>query len=142
MSDTPGTQSTLDDLHALGVSVAIDDFGTGYSSLSYLKRFAIDVVKLDRTFIEGLVTDPVDAEIASAVIRLSAALDIKTVAEGVETDSQRKMLAELGCPLIQGYLTARPLAAPDFLAFWDSSVADRASAGIGLTLDRASIPQL
>ena len=72
MSDTAGTQSTLDDLHALGVSVAIDDFGTGYSSLSYLKRFAIDVVKLDRTFIEGLVTDPVDAEIASAVIRLSA----------------------------------------------------------------------
>ena len=72
MSDTASTQSTLDALHALGVSVAIDDFGTGYSSLSYLKKFAIDVVKLDRTFIEGLVTDPVDAEIASAVIRLSA----------------------------------------------------------------------
>jgi diguanylate cyclase (GGDEF)-like protein/PAS domain S-box-containing protein len=123
MSDTSSTQSTLDALHALGVSVAIDDFGTGYSSLSYLKRFEIDVVKLDRTFIEGLVTDPVDAEIASAVIRLSAALDISTVAEGVETDSQRQMLVQLGCPLIQGYLTARPLAAPDFLNFWDSGYA-------------------
>ena len=119
MSDTSSTQATLDALHALGVSVAIDDFGTGYSSLSYLKRFDIDVVKLDRTFIEGLVTDPVDAEIASAVIRLSAALDISTVAEGVETDSQRQMLVKLGCPLIQGYLTARPLPAPDFLRFWD-----------------------
>lgn len=125
MSDTSSTQSTLDALHALGVSVAIDDFGTGYSSLSYLKRFAIDVVKLDRTFIEGLVTDPVDAEIASAVIRLSAALGISTVAEGVETDSQRQMLAALGCPLIQGYLTARPLPAPDFLTFWDGSYASR-----------------
>jgi diguanylate cyclase (GGDEF)-like protein/PAS domain S-box-containing protein len=123
MSDTSSTQSTLDALHSLGVSVAIDDFGTGYSSLSYLKRFEIDVVKLDRTFIEGLVTDPVDAEIASAVIRLSAALNISTVAEGVETDSQRQMLVQLGCPLIQGYLTARPLAAPDFLNFWDSGYA-------------------
>jgi diguanylate cyclase (GGDEF)-like protein/PAS domain S-box-containing protein len=123
MSDTVSTQATLDALHALGVSVAIDDFGTGYSSLSYLKRFNIDVVKLDRTFIEGLVTDPVDAEIASAVIRLSAALDISTVAEGVETDSQRQMLVHLGCPLIQGYLTARPLPAPDFLRFWDSGYA-------------------
>jgi diguanylate cyclase (GGDEF)-like protein/PAS domain S-box-containing protein len=144
MSDTAGTQSTLDDLHALGVSVAIDDFGTGYSSLSYLKKFAIDVVKLDRTFIEGLVTDPVDAEIASAVIRLSAALDIKTVAEGVETDSQRQMLAELGCPLIQGYLTARPLAAPDFLAFWDNTVAgqEQSQAGSGLSLEPSRIAQL
>jgi len=105
----------LDELAAMGLHLAIDDFGTGYSSLSYLKKFAIDVVKLDRTFIEGLVTDPVDAEIASAVIRLSAALDISTVAEGVETESQRQMLVQLGCPLIQGYLMARPLAAPFFV---------------------------
>ncbi len=118
MSDTVGTLSTLDALHELGVAVAIDDFGTGYSSLSYLKRFAIDVVKLDRTFIEGLVTDAVDVEIASAVIRLADALHMSTVAEGVETESQRQMLVQLGCPLIQGYLTSRPLPAADFLKFW------------------------
>ena len=121
MSDTVGTVTTLDELHDLGVAVAIDDFGTGYSSLSYLKRFAIDVVKLDRTFIEGLVTDAVDVEIASAVIRLTEALHMSTVAEGVETDSQRQMLVKLGCPFIQGYLTSRPLAAADFLEFWAST---------------------
>jgi EAL domain-containing protein (putative c-di-GMP-specific phosphodiesterase class I) len=121
MTDTSATQATLDALHALGVRVAIDDFGTGYSSLSYLKRFPIDVVKLDRTFVQGVVTDPVDTEIANAVIRLSKALKMTTVAEGVETDTQRQMLVELGCPLIQGYLTARPLPAADFLEFWDTS---------------------
>jgi diguanylate cyclase (GGDEF)-like protein/PAS domain S-box-containing protein len=118
MSDTIGTVTTLNALHDLGVAVAIDDFGTGYSSLSYLKRFPIDVVKLDRTFIEGLVTDDVDVEIASAVIRLTEALHMSTVAEGVETDSQRQMLVKLGCPFIQGYLTSRPLPAADFLEFW------------------------
>ncbi len=128
MSETGVTQSTLESLRSLGIRVAIDDFGTGYSSLSYLKRFPIDVVKLDRTFIEGLVTDPVDAEIASAVVRLSAALGMQTVAEGVETDAQRRMLVQLGCPLMQGYLTARPLTEPDFLAFWDNNVAAAAEA--------------
>ncbi len=121
MTDTSSTRETLDALHELGVRVAIDDFGTGYSSLSYLKKFAIDVVKLDRTFIEGLVTDPVDREIASAVIRMSSALGIRIVAEGVETDSQRRMLVQLGCPLMQGFLTARPLPADDFRAFWDNN---------------------
>jgi len=121
MSDTTSTQATLDALHHLGVSVAIDDFGTGYSSLSYLKRFTIDVVKLDRTFVEGLVTDPIDAEIASAVIKLTRAIGIRTIAEGVETEIQRQMLVEMGCPLIQGFLTARALTAPDFLDHWQSS---------------------
>jgi diguanylate cyclase (GGDEF)-like protein/PAS domain S-box-containing protein len=121
MSDTIGTVTTLNALHDLGVAVAIDDFGTGYSSLSYLKRFAIDVVKLDRTFIEGLVTDEVDMAIAGAVIKLTEALHMTTVAEGVETDSQRQVLVELGCPFIQGYLTSRPLPAADFLDFWTST---------------------
>jgi diguanylate cyclase (GGDEF)-like protein/PAS domain S-box-containing protein len=121
MSDTIGTVTTLNALHDLGVAVAIDDFGTGYSSLSYLKRFAIDVVKLDRAFIEGLVTDEVDMAIAGAVIKLTEALHMTTVAEGVETDSQRQMLVQLGCPFIQGYLTSRPLPAADFLEFWAST---------------------
>ncbi|MDQ3481719.1 MAG: bifunctional diguanylate cyclase/phosphodiesterase, partial [Actinomycetota bacterium] len=121
MNDTVSTQSSLDALHKLGVSVAIDDFGTGYSSLSYLKRFTIDVVKLDRTFVEGLVTDPIDAEIASAVIQLTRAIGIRTIAEGVETETQRGMLVEMGCPLIQGFLTAPALTAPDFLDLWQRS---------------------
>jgi diguanylate cyclase (GGDEF)-like protein/PAS domain S-box-containing protein len=120
MSDTTATQATLDALHDLGIRVAIDDFGTGYSALSYLKKFRLDLVKLDRSFIEELVTDPVDAEIASAVIRLSSALGIRTVAEGVESQAQRDLLLRMGCPYIQGYLTARPMPAHDFLAFWDS----------------------
>ncbi len=136
MSDTVGTVTTLDALHDLGVAVAIDDFGTGYSSLSYLKRFAIDVVKLDRTFIEGLVTDAVDVEIASAVIRLTEALHMSTVAEGVETDSQRQMLVQLGCPFIQGYLTSRPLAAADFLEFWASTYPEKPAPTVERHLDR------
>ncbi len=122
MTETVATLATLESLHSLGVRVAIDDFGTGYSSLSYLKRFPIDVVKLDRTFIEGLVTDPVDAEIAGAVVRLSSALGMTTVAEGVETDAQRRMLVQLNCPLMQGYLTARPLTESDFEVFWNNNV--------------------
>jgi diguanylate cyclase (GGDEF)-like protein/PAS domain S-box-containing protein len=118
MSDTPSTLKSLDALRELGVRVAIDDFGTGYSALSYLKRFPIDVVKLDRSFIRGLDIDAADTEIVSAVIRLSAALGIRTVAEGVEEEAQRRLLAQLGCTLLQGYLIARPLAASDFLAFW------------------------
>ncbi|MGH3472475.1 MAG: putative bifunctional diguanylate cyclase/phosphodiesterase, partial [Nocardioidaceae bacterium] len=124
MGDTAGTQLTLDALHDLGVRVAIDDFGTGYSSLSYLKRFPIDVVKLDRSFVEGVVSDPVDAEIATAVLRLSDALNMRTIAEGVETEAQRQTLAAMGCPLIQGFLTSRPLKAADFLTFWESHLAD------------------
>ncbi len=121
MTDTTATQATLGSLHDLGVRVAIDDFGTGYSSLSYLKRFPIDVVKLDRTFVEGVVTDPVDHEIANAVIRLAGALGMTTVAEGVENETQRRMLAQLGCPLMQGFLTSRPLPSQEFLEFWSAS---------------------
>ncbi len=121
MNDTASTQATLDALHELGVSVAIDDFGTGYSSLSYLKRFTIDVVKLDRTFVEGLVTDPIDAQIASAVIQLTRAIGIRTIAEGVETENQRRMLVEMGCPLVQGFLTSPALTSPDFLDLWQRS---------------------
>ncbi|MEJ7706946.1 MAG: EAL domain-containing protein [Nocardioidaceae bacterium] len=116
--------------------------------LSYLKRFTIDVVKLDRTFVEGLVTDPVDAEIASAVIKLTKALDINTIAEGVETESQRRMLVEMGCPLVQGFLTAPALTAPDFLELWrrsheraTSAQPPRALRPDGLPTDRAVLPQ-
>jgi len=118
MSDTAATVATLEALRDLGVRVAIDDFGTGYSALSYLRRFPIDVVKLDRSFISGLEIDHVDTEIVAAVVRLSTVLGISTVAEGVETDAQRAVLEEMGCPLMQGYLAARPLTADVFEDYW------------------------
>ncbi|WP_460846423.1 putative bifunctional diguanylate cyclase/phosphodiesterase [Nocardioides ultimimeridianus] len=118
MNDTERTIATLVELKALGVGVAIDDFGTGYSSLSYLQRFPVDVVKIDRAFTAGLGSSRVDSEIVTAVVRLAAACGISVVAEGVETVAQRELLVELGCPLIQGYLIARPLPAARFEELW------------------------
>lgn len=118
MGDTVSTLVTLQTLRELGVSVAIDDFGTGYSALSYLKHFPIDVVKLDRSFIIGLEIDQVDTEIVKAVIALSEALGIRTVAEGVEEVRQMRVLARMGCSSLQGYLIARPLAPDAFIEFW------------------------
>jgi len=120
MVDTEVTIATLAELKGLGVQVAIDDFGTGYSSLAYLKRFPLDVVKIDQTFTAGLGEDAVDSEIVAAVVRLAAARGVSVIAEGVETPRQRRILDDLGCPLMQGYLVARPLDADDFLAFWAS----------------------
>ena len=110
MQDVPSTMTTLADLKALGVRLAIDDFGTGYSSLSYLKRFPVDVVKIDRSFVEGLGEETVDGEIVAAVIRLARSLGMRAVAEGVETSTQLWTLRELGCPLVQGWYfsAARP----------------------------------
>jgi diguanylate cyclase (GGDEF)-like protein/PAS domain S-box-containing protein len=108
VDDVEAAISTLVRLKALGVKVAIDDFGTGYSSLSYLKRFPIDYVKIDRAFIRGLGEETVDSEIVRSVIRLAAAIGIGAVAEGVETEDQLQRLRELECPLVQGFLLARP----------------------------------
>jgi EAL domain-containing protein (putative c-di-GMP-specific phosphodiesterase class I) len=102
---------TLVALHDLGTRLAIDDFGTGYSSLSYLKRFPVDIVKVDRTFVEGLGVDNHDTEIVRAVVALGQALGIVTVAEGVETVEQLEALRSLGCDAAQGYLFSRPVPA-------------------------------
>ena len=118
MTDTDQTITTLQELKKLGVMVAIDDFGTGYSSLSYLKRFPVDVVKIDRAFTAGLGKNVVDSEILAAVVRLAAACGIAVVAEGVETPEQQRALAELGCPLVQGYLIAKPQPAVRFATAW------------------------
>jgi diguanylate cyclase (GGDEF)-like protein/PAS domain S-box-containing protein len=108
MHDTDATISTLEQLRALGVRLAIDDFGTGYSSLSYLKRFPVDILKIDRSFIDGMTSDPEDATLAEAVVQLGRALNLQTVAEGIETADQRSALHMLGCEFGQGYLFARP----------------------------------
>jgi EAL domain-containing protein (putative c-di-GMP-specific phosphodiesterase class I) len=118
MEDAQSNVDTLRALKRLGVQLAIDDFGTGYSSLSYLKRFPVDTLKIDRTFVNGLGTDPEDTAIAQAVITLASALNLHVTAEGVETSDQVAHLLEMGCASAQGYHFARPLpaaAAGEFL---------------------------
>jgi diguanylate cyclase (GGDEF)-like protein/PAS domain S-box-containing protein len=108
MQDVARTSDVLTQLKALGVRVAIDDFGTGYSALGYLASFPIDVVKIDRSFVEGVDADPVKSAIVSAVFNLSQALGCTTVVEGVETSAELEHLRTLGCTVAQGFLFARP----------------------------------
>ena len=101
-------------LHAAGFAVALDDFGTGYSSLSYLKRYAIDRLKIDQSFVKDLVTNQSDQAIVNAIIHMAHSLQMTTIAEGVETEEQANRLKELGCDEIQGYWFSRPLVSQDF----------------------------
>ncbi len=114
LQDIDRSIATLSELKALGVKLAIDDFGTGYSSLTYLKRLPVDVVKLDKTFVQDLAVSAVDAAIVLAVVELARTLGLTAVAEGVETVDQMERLAEMGCPVLQGYLLARPMPSEEF----------------------------
>ncbi|MBI3285383.1 MAG: EAL domain-containing protein [Burkholderiales bacterium] len=104
----------LESLAALGVKLAIDDFGTGYSSLSYLKRFPINKLKIDRSFVDDLPADESDVAIVTAIIGLAHAMKLRVIAEGVETEQQREFLRDLRCDEIQGYLYAPALSVGDF----------------------------
>lgn len=115
-TDLDYTLGALRELKQRGLNVAVDDFGTGYSSLSYLKRFPIDRLKIDQSFVRDLETDADDRAIASAVVRLGHSLGMKVIAEGVETDRQLKLLQEMGCNEVQGYLLGRPMPASEFTA--------------------------
>ena len=108
------TCAALQELRATGVQLAIDDFGAGYSSLNYLKQFPLDILKLDRTFIEGIATSTDDAAIVEAVIGLGHSLRLKVVAEGVETEAQLSFLRDRGCDEVQGFFFSHPLPSKDY----------------------------
>jgi EAL domain-containing protein (putative c-di-GMP-specific phosphodiesterase class I) len=113
-------------LRELGVAVGLDDFGTQYSSLAYLRQFPLDFVKIDKSFVDDLVTDAKVRAIVGAIIVLSHALDLTVVAEGVELPSQSQVLIDLGCDRAQGFLYARsgpPEAVDDLVSAWPSPLA-------------------
>jgi diguanylate cyclase (GGDEF)-like protein/PAS domain S-box-containing protein len=116
MREVNEAMQILDSLKFLGLSIAVDDFGTGYSSLNYLKQFPIDVLKIDRTFVDGLPTGEQDAQIARAIIAMAHSLNLAVIAEGVETHEQLEFLREHGCDEVQGYLFGRPMQASRFEA--------------------------
>ncbi len=110
----------FESLKALDATVAMDDFGTGYSSLAYLQRLPIDVLKIDRSFVMGMMTDPDNVAIVRAVLSLADALGMSTTAEGIETVEIATTLAALGCAHGQGYHFAKPLPADEALDYWKS----------------------
>jgi EAL domain-containing protein (putative c-di-GMP-specific phosphodiesterase class I) len=117
MQNAENTIYTLRELKTIGVRISMDDFGTGYSSLNYLKRFPIDTLKLDRSFIKDVTTDASDAAIVTAVIQMAHSLNIEVVAEGVEREDQLEFLRRQHCDIIQGYLFSPPLPVDKLEAF-------------------------
>ncbi|MBA5635486.1 EAL domain-containing protein [Duganella sp. LX20W] len=116
MGDPDKAVAALKRLKDIGVSISLDDFGTGYSSLGYLKRFPIDVLKIDKSFVDDVTTNPNDAAIALSVISLAHNLNLRVIAEGVETREQVDFLAQRGCDEMQGYYFSRPVGADAFTA--------------------------
>ncbi len=117
IGDTENVLATVKRLKLTGVKLSIDDFGTGYSSLSYLKRFEVDKLKIDQSFIRDLATDAEDAAIVRAIIQMARSLGLRTIAEGVETKQVADLLRQYHCDEVQGYFYARPMPAEDFMAF-------------------------
>jgi len=116
MTDPEYVTGVLQSLRALGTTLSIDDFGTGYSSLAYIKRFPINYLKIDRSFINDIPQDADDKAIARAIIALGNSLQLEIIAEGVENEDQRKFLLNSGCQYAQGYFYSRPVPADEFTA--------------------------
>lgn len=115
MTDVVAVLETLDALHNLGVKLAVDDFGTGYSNLSYLKKFPIDSLKIDQSFIRNIDKEPVNIEIVKAIAALGKSMSLELIAEGVETTAEMELAKSCGCVFVQGYLYAKPLPAEDLV---------------------------
>ena len=118
MGDVEAAIAQLYEFKKLGVCLSIDDFGTGYSSLSYLKRFPVDTLKIDRSFIKDIPEDRDDMEISSAIIAMAQKLNLKLVAEGVETEEQIQFLSRNNCFVIQGYYFSKPLPEGNISTFF------------------------
>ncbi|MDI1293355.1 MAG: EAL domain-containing protein [Methylobacter sp.] len=116
MHNPQGAIAVMNNLHERGIRMSIDDFGTGYSSLSYLKKFKVYKLKIDQSFVRDINIDPEDKAIVSAIINLAKALDLQTIAEGVETSAQLAFLREQGCDEMQGYLFSKPVPSEQFEA--------------------------
>jgi diguanylate cyclase (GGDEF)-like protein/PAS domain S-box-containing protein len=121
MEDVEAARQTLRALKDHGVGLSVDDFGTGYSSLAYLKRFPIDTLKIDRSFVRDVMHNAEDASITGAIIAMGKSLGLAVVAEGVETEAQAEFLRGRGCTLMQGYLFSRPVPAEDITAMLRAS---------------------
>ena len=117
LDDRPQVLQQLKQMHAIGMTVSLDDFGTGYSALSYLKKFDLDYLKIDRSFIRDITDDESDLAIVESIIVMAKRLGTKVVAEGVETQAQADLIATAGCDMAQGYLFARPMPEKDFMIF-------------------------
>lgn len=117
IQDTKSTAGILRELRNLGLKIAVDDFGTGYSSLSYLRRFPLDTLKIDRSFVKDIAKDPDSEAIVKAIIAMAHCLKLKVIAEGVETEEQLKFLSDEGCDEFQGYLISPPLPADEVVRF-------------------------
>jgi EAL domain-containing protein (putative c-di-GMP-specific phosphodiesterase class I) len=128
LDDVESVLATVKRLKSLGIRLSIDDFGTGYSSLAYLKRFAVDTLKIDQSFVRDILTDPDDRAIVQAIIGMAHNLKLKVLAEGVETAEMAQLLSEYGCEQAQGYYFARPMPAKslsDWVRNYPQSVPSR-----------------
>ena len=116
LRESDHVRADLREFESLGIELSIDDFGTGYSALSYLTRFHINYLKIDKSFTQSLPADAASLALTEAIITMARKLGIRTIAEGVETTEQRRILLGLGCDFVQGFLHSKPMSAEDFLA--------------------------
>jgi diguanylate cyclase len=126
MKRAESAATILKTLRAKGVQIAVDDFGTGYSSLSYLRKFPIDALKIDQSFVRQLTTVPDETAIVTAVISLGRSLNLRVVAEGVETQAQLEFLRALHCDEAQGYLFSRPVPTAQFAQVFKAGINETA----------------
>lgn len=120
--ESSALQETVSEFRQIGVKVSIDDFGTGYSNLAYLKKFDVEILKIDRSFIQRILDDPHDQAIVSAIVQISKSLQLEVVAEGIENEAVAAKLRELGCHLGQGFYWSKPIPFDDFIIYYKSTI--------------------